>query len=101
LGPGGSGFISVLARAAGGTSAVAESFVEAYELRADVLEEIFEDHYATLLRTIRFIAQRLVGEMKDAVPPPYVPPSVAFDHLIGETEIGVVERIFLLRRARA
>jgi CRP-like cAMP-binding protein len=100
-GPGGVGFVSMLARTAGGTSAVAESHVESYELRADVMEEIFEDHYTALLKTIRFIAQRLLVETKQAEPPPYVPPPVAFDHLVGEHELGIVERIFLLRRARA
>src|SRR3954466_13118054 len=48
-GPGGVGFMSFLARHAGGTSAVAETFVEALEVRADSIEEIFEDNFPVLL----------------------------------------------------
>ena len=48
-GPGGVGFMSFLARHAGGTSAVAESFVEALEVQADAMDEIFEDHFPVLL----------------------------------------------------
>lgn len=100
-GPGGVGFLSFLARNAGGTSAVAENFVEALELQADAMEEIFEDHFPVLLGTIRFVAQRLIEENKVTPPPPFVPPVVSFDALIGDSELGIVERIFLLRRMRA
>jgi CRP-like cAMP-binding protein len=100
-GPGGVGFMSFLARNAGGTSAVAENFVEALEVQADAMEEIFEDHFAVLLGTIRFVAQRLIDENKATPPPPYVPPVVSLDALIGDQPLGIVERIFLLRRMRA
>ena len=100
-GPGGVGFLSFLARNAGGTSAVAENFVEALEVQADAMAEIFEDHFPVLLGTIRFVAQRLIAENKVTPPPPYVPPAVSFDALIGDSPLGIVERIFLLRRMRA
>ncbi len=100
-GPGGVGFMSALARTAGGTLTVADTRVEAYEVPVDALEEIFEDHFPVLLRTIRLVADRLVNEMKDQDPPPYVAEKVPYDHLIGDRELGIVERIFLLRRARA
>jgi CRP-like cAMP-binding protein len=100
-GPGAVGFLSFLARNAGGTSAVAENFVEALELQAEAMEEIFDDHFPVLLETIRFVAQRLIEENKVTPPPPYVPPAVSFDALIGDAELGIVERIFLLRRMRA
>jgi CRP-like cAMP-binding protein len=95
--PGAVGFISLLARTAGGTSAVADSPIESFELRADAMEEIFEDHFPILLRTMRFIADWLVWEAKDQEPLPYRPPAVPFDQLIGEGELGIVERIYLLR----
>jgi CRP-like cAMP-binding protein len=100
-GPGGVGFISMLARTAGGTEAVADTRIDAYVIRAESMEEIFEDNFPILLRTMRFVAERLLGEMKDQEPPKYVPPQLPFDHLIGDEELGIVERIFLLRRARA
>src|SRR4051812_49408151 len=96
-GPGGVGFLSFLARNAGGTSAVAEIFVEALKVQASAMEEMFEDHFSVLLGTIRFVAQRLIEENKVTPPPPYVPPVVSFDALIGEAPLGIVERIFLLR----
>jgi CRP-like cAMP-binding protein len=100
-GPGGVGFVAFLARQAGGTSAVAESFVEALEVQADAIDEVFEDHFPVLLGTIRRIAERLIAENKVTQPPPYVPPVVSFDSMIGEGELGIMERIFLLRRMRA
>ena len=100
-GPGAVGFMSFLARHAGGTSAVAENFVEALEVQADAMAEIFEDHFSVLLNTIRLVAQRLIEENKVSPPPPYIPPAVSFDSLIGDSPLGIVERIFLLRRMRA
>lgn len=100
-GPGGVGFMSFLARHAGGTSAVAETFVEALEVQADSIDEIFEDNFPVLLGHVRWIAERLIAENKVTQPPPYVPPVVSFDSMIGEHELGIVERIFLLRRMRA
>jgi len=43
----------------------------------------------------------MIAENKVTQPPPYVPPVVSFDAMIGEGELGIVERIFLLRRMRA
>jgi len=100
-GPGGVGFMSVLARHAGGTSAVAETFVEALEVEADAMDEIFEDHFPVLLGTVRWVAERLIAENKVTEPPKYVPPVVSFDGMIGARQLGIVERIFLLRRMRA
>jgi CRP-like cAMP-binding protein len=100
-GPGGVGFLAFLARHAGGTSAVAESFVEALEVSGDAMDEIFEDHFPVLLGHVRWVAERLIAENKVTPPPAFVPPVVSFDSMIGEGELGIVERIFLLRRMRA
>jgi CRP-like cAMP-binding protein len=100
-GPGGVGFLSFLARNAGGTAAVAQSYVEAYEVPGDAMEEIFEDHFAVLLGTIRWVAERLIKENQASPPPPYVPPERWISDLVGPGELGIVERIFLLRRSRA
>lgn len=100
-GPGGVGFLAYLARQAGGTSAVAESFVEALEVKGDAMDEVFEDHFIVLLGHIRWVAERLVAENSVHQPPPFVPPEGAFDKLIGDSELGIVERIFLLRRMNA
>lgn len=100
-GPGGVGFMSYLARHAGGTSAVAESFVEALEVPGEGMDEVFEDHFTVLLGHVRWVAERLIQENMVTPPPPYVPPVVSFDAMIGEHELGIVERIFLLRRMRA
>lgn len=99
--PGGVGFLSVLARTAGGTEAVAESRVETFELSADALDEMFEDHFSVLFGTMRWIAERLVAENIEAPPRPYEPPPEDYEELEGEGEIGIVERIFLVRRTLA
>lgn len=99
--PGGVGFLGLLARNAGGTSAIADTPVDAYEFTAEVMDDIFEDNFSVLLESLRFVAERLVAEnMASRVPAPFVPPVSQLDHLIGEKELGIVEKIFLLRRMR-
>lgn len=98
--PGGVGFLSVLARTQGGTESVTESYTEGYEVLSDAIDEVMEDHFTVFLGTLRWIAERLIAENKEAAPPPFVPPTVPFDHLIGDRELGIVERIFVLRRSR-
>lgn len=99
--PGGVGFLSLLARTAGGTEAVADARTESFELRADAIDEMFEDHFSVVLATLRWITERLIQENLTQHPPPYVAPTDDFEHLIGDRELGIVERIFLLRRTRA
>ncbi|MBS2014241.1 MAG: cyclic nucleotide-binding domain-containing protein [Deltaproteobacteria bacterium] len=99
--PGAVGFMNMLARHAGGTSAVAETHVEAYEVFGDAMADVFEDHFSVLLGTLRMVADRLMQENQRQTPPPFAPPDVPFDHLVGDREIGIVERMFLLRRMRA
>lgn len=99
--PGAVGFMNMIARNAGGTSAVAETYVETYEVFTEAMDDIFEDHFDVLLGTVRTIAERLMQENQKQTPAPFTPPDVPFDHLVGEREIGIVERIFLLRRMRA
>jgi CRP-like cAMP-binding protein len=99
--PGGVGFLSMLARSAGGTEAVAEATTEAFEVPGDALDDLYEDHFSVLLATLRWVTERLVAENIEAEPPPYKPPEDGFDRLIGDAELGVVERIFLLRRTIA
>lgn len=96
--PGGVGFLSLLARTSGGTEAVAEARTQAFEVRADALDELFEDHFPVLLGTLRWVAERLIQENAIGEPPPYNPPPDDFDQRIGDRELGIVERIFLLRR---
>jgi CRP-like cAMP-binding protein len=96
--PGGVGFLSLLARTGGGTEAVAEAHTETFELRADAIYELFEDHFPVLLGTMRWVAERLVLESQVQEPPPYDAYSDGFDLPIGNGELGIVERIFLLRR---
>jgi CRP-like cAMP-binding protein len=99
--PGGVGFLSFMARTAGSTEAVAESYTEGYEVPADAMDEVFEDHFTVLLSMIRWVAERLINENRAQQPPPYIPPDPPFVHLIGDKELGIVERIYLVRRARA
>lgn len=99
--PGGVGFLSVLARTQGATESVAETYTEGYEIPADAIEEMFEDHFSALLGSLRWVVDRLVVENREAKPPPFVAPTDALDHLIGDRELGIVERMFVLRRARA
>jgi CRP-like cAMP-binding protein len=96
--PGGVGFLSLLARTGGGTEAVAEAHTESFELRADALYELFEDHFPVLLGTLGWIAERLILENLIEEPPRYNPPSDGFDQRVSDRELGIVERIFLVRR---
>ena len=95
--PGAVGFLSLLARNAGGTTAVAESYVEGFELTIDVIDDIFEDHFQVLLGMIRWVAERLLVETRDRPAPPLTLPEFPFEHFISDRELGIVERIFLLR----
>lgn len=99
--PGGVGFLSVLARTAGGTESTAEIYTEGYEVRADAIDEVLEDHFSIFLGTLRWVAERVIASTRESAPPPFVPPTIPFDHLIGDRELGIVERIFVLRRSRA
>jgi CRP-like cAMP-binding protein len=99
--PGGVGFLSLLARTAGGTEAVAESRVETFELGVDALDEMFEDHFPVLFGTMRWVADRLLQENLVAPPRPYQPPADDYEELLDDREIGIVERIFLVRRTLA
>ena len=93
--------MGLLARNAGGTAAVADTSVDAYEFTGAALDEIFEDNFPVLLGSLRFVSERVVAEnMASKEAPPYVPPIQKLDHLIGDDELGIVERIFLLRRMR-
>ncbi len=97
--PGGVGFLSLLARTGGGTEAVAEEHTESFEVRADAIDEMFEDHFSVLLGTLRWINERLIQESLIQEPPSYVA-SPDFEKLSFDRELGIVERIFLLRRTR-
>lgn len=96
--PGGVGFLSVLARTSGGTEAVAESRTQTFEVRADALSELFEDHFPLLLETMRWLAERMIQESIVGEPRPYVPPEHDLDRRIGAQELGIVERMFLVRQ---
>jgi CRP-like cAMP-binding protein len=99
--PGGVGFLSVLARTAGGTEAVAESRTETFELSIDAIDEMFEDQFPVLFGTMRWVADRLLQENLVAPPRPYTPPPDDYEELLHDGEIGIVERIFLIRRTLA
>ncbi len=96
--PGGVGFLSLLARTSGGTEAVAESRTEAFEVRADAMAELFDDHFPVLLAAMRWITEQLIDENLVTDPPPYNPPADDYHERIGDRELGIVERIFLVRR---
>lgn len=96
--PAGVGFLAVLAQATDGTEVVAESLTQTFEIRADALAEMFEDHFPLMLGTMRWLAERVLEESAVGAPPPYVPPLDDSDLRIGEDELGIVERMFLVRR---
>jgi hypothetical protein len=95
--PGAVGFLSLLARNAGGMDVVADTYVEGFELTVDVFDDIFEDHFQVLFGMIRWVAQRLLSETRDRPAPPLTLPEFPFEHFISDQELGIVERIFLMR----
>jgi CRP-like cAMP-binding protein len=97
--PGGVGFLSLIARNAGGTEAIAESYVESFELSVDVLDDVFEDHFQVLLGMIRWVSERFLSETRDRPAPTLTLPEFPFEHLVSDRDLGIVERIFLLRSA--
>jgi hypothetical protein len=96
--PGAVGFLSLIARNSGGTEAIAETYVESFELSIDLLDDVFEDHFQVLLGMIRWAAEGLLREWQNH-PPEFTPPEIPFEHLVSSHELGIVERIFLLRSA--
>ncbi len=48
-------------------------------------------------RRQRFAAERLIAELTRLPPPVDVAPAVSFDELVGDGELGVAERIFIVR----
>jgi len=71
--------------------------VEGFELTIDVIDDIFEDHFQVLLGMIRWVAERVLSETRDRPVPSLTLPEFPFEHLISDQELGIVERIFLLR----
>jgi CRP-like cAMP-binding protein len=101
--PGAIGYMAMIARAPGGSGAVAETDVRAFEMDREAMQEVFEDHSAVLLEAIRLVATGLVGEMKSRPPPPgpmgVSGPDAAF--IDPGRSLDLVERIFFLRKMRA
>lgn len=100
--PGAIGFIAMLARA-GASGAVAETDVRGFELSREAMEEVFEDHGAVLLDTIRVVAASLLHEMKTR-PPPGTPLAISsHDPAFRDPgrALDLVDRIFFLRKMRA
>jgi CRP-like cAMP-binding protein len=90
---------SFFARDPEGLGAVAETDVLALELDADTLLEIFEDHFPILLHILREMCRELV-EVGKRVPAELaikLPPSEGPGR--PTSELDLVERIFVLRRA--
>lgn len=99
--PGAVGFLSVLARTAGGTDAIADMHTETFEVRSDVIEEMFEDYFSVYLETLHWIAERLVQTNLESPPEAHAPVETTWlGPLVGTHELGIVERIFLLRRSK-
>lgn len=95
--PGAVGFMSFLAATGAGMRAVAETYVEALEVRAESMEELFEDHFDVVLGTMRLVADLVLSELKGQEPMPFVPPVRSLGRPIGPGELDIVERMFLLR----
>ncbi len=100
-GPGAVGLLSLLARDLAGTSAIADSFVEAYEVPKETMEDIFEDHVPVMLGTLRWVSSQLIAANLENEPPAFSPPTIPIDKMVGERELGLVERIFVLRQMGA
>lgn len=89
---------SFFARDPDGLGAVAETDVLVLELDADTLLEIFEDHFPILLHILREMCRELVevGQRVPAELAARLPPASPGGPT---TELDLVERIFVLRRA--
>jgi CRP-like cAMP-binding protein len=96
--PGGVGFLPLLAQTAGGTEAVAEAHTETFEVRADALNELFEDHFSVFLGTLRWVTDQLIEESLVQEPPEYPSANLGFEHIVGDRELDLVERILVMRR---
>jgi CRP-like cAMP-binding protein len=90
------GLLSVLARWEEGVEAVAETEVRSLEIDADVLEEIFEDHFDILLSEIRSLACRTLEIRRTTPEGTYFAP--AADRPVPPRGLDLVQRLQFLRR---
>jgi len=90
------GLLSVLARWDEGVEAVAETDVRSLEIDADVLEEIFEDHFDILLSEIRSLACRTLEIRRTTPEGTYFAP--AEGQPVPSGGLDLVQRLQLLRR---
>ncbi len=94
------GFLGILSRSDSPYDAVVEAPSHALELPTDALLEVMEDHFEFFLATLRYVAERLLQELKEL---PEKALSLPFEDepMPPQAELDLVERIFFLRKISA
>jgi CRP-like cAMP-binding protein len=95
------GLLEVLAERPAGYDAVAESSVRALELSAGALASLLEDHYTLLVATIRFVAARLLEQMRRLPEGALGLPAEKLPLVVPDRPLTMVEILFCLRRLSA
>jgi CRP-like cAMP-binding protein len=95
------GLLELLAERDAGYDAIAESSVRSLELSAAALSSLLEDHTTLLIAMIRFVAARLLGQMRCLPAAALGLPAEKLPLVVPERPLTMVEILFCLRRLTA
>lgn len=91
------GFLNILARNEAPYDAIAREPVHALELSADRFYQLLEDYYPLLRATVRYLAQRMLAEMRELPKEALGLPAMEFPLAVPERPLDLVERVFFMR----
>jgi CRP-like cAMP-binding protein len=99
--PQSSGFINCVARKASSFDVIAETPLRTLELSQKALFALLEDHYPLLISTLRYTAERLLGQMREMPESALGLPSEKLPLVVPQRSLNLVEVIYCLRALSA
>jgi CRP-like cAMP-binding protein len=91
------GFLNILARNEAAYDAIATEPLHALELSADRFYQLMEDYYPLLVATLRYLAQRMLAEMRELPREALGLPPIEFSLPVPDRPLDIVERVFFMR----
>lgn len=95
------GFLGILARSEGTYDATVDEDVRSFELEADTLLELLEDHFELMFSALRYVGERLYYDLQEL---PQAALGMPFDEHpieVPDRPLDLVERLLFLRRQSA